>query len=350
VISAAQIARNVAALGFGNSRIAPIDSAMNDEVIDELRTQRVEGVAVSGVLDGSIEADAEFVERIIQRHDETMAQTLRVEIAAVRASEILAAAGISHRLLKGASLAHTIARNPSERSFRDVDVLVRGDSIDGAIDLFESKGAVRLHRQLRPGFDARFGKSVTMLLDDIEVDVHRLLCPGPFGVRMRPNELFFIDSTFELAGEQIPTLDPTDHLVHACYHAALGSAEPALVNLRDIALLAHGPFDEERFEDTIDRWRARAVIQRAVRLVERTISVELPEVLGRYRYTQVDKTERGWIDLYTVDDPRGRFAALAPATFHALRPIDRPAFARAVGFPDGVPPATRVRSILYRRK
>ena len=346
--AARDIARRVAIDGLVATEGITIDPSDNIEVLRQLRSHRIEGVAVSMLERGDIDADDAFSSSLTGQHDETMAQVLRIEIAAIRVSELLGDHGITHRLLKGAALAHGSARMPRERSFRDVDVLVPSTSIDDAVSMLEFEGAVRLQPELRPGFDARFAKSVTMQLDDVEIDVHRLLAPGPFGVWMHPNDLFLLGSTQSIGDAEIPTLDVTEHLLHACFHVALGSVEPALINLRDIALLANSDCDVERFAETVERWRGRAVVQRAVKLVADELGIELPEGLARYRHEPVEASERSAIGPYLTNDPRGRFAALAPATFKALPRTDRVAFARAVGLPDGTNASDRVRSLIDR--
>lgn len=337
--------------------IAPIDLERHavaiteddgDAVLAALREHRVEGLAVRAVTDGLLDAPSSVAAALVQRHDETMARTLRIEIATIRVSELLADHGIAHRVMKGVALAHQVHDRPELRSFRDVDVLVPSSSIDDAIAMLEFEGARRLQPSLRAGFDARFGKSVTLSLDGVEVDVHRLLAPGPFGVWMYPADLFLLGRTIELAGTTIPTFDRTEHLVHACYHAALGSAEPVLASLYDIAVLANGEVDGERFDQMVHRWRGAAVIRRAVRLVEDALSTTLPERLAKYRHRAIDERELTAIEPYLTTDPRGRFAALAPATLRALPMSERPAFALAVGLPDGTSPGDRLRSLIDR--
>lgn len=347
-MTAADVACRIAAIGLVEPGLIDVVKEDEEQLLSILREQRIEGVAVHGISTGAIRADESFAEGLVRRHDETMAQTLRIELMARRVAILLSEGGIEHRLLKGAALAHTAARNPADRAFRDVDMLVRGESIDTAVSMLERAGARRLQPQLRSGFDARFGKSVTMTLDEVEVDLHRVLAPGPFGVWMRPQDLFLLRSSISIGGVDVTTLDATNHLVHACYHVALGSPEPALVNLRDIAQLAFGTWDQERFGQTIERWRGRAAVRRAVRLVEDQLEIELPTWLGRYRHEPVDATELAAIEPYLSDDPRGRFAALAPATIRALPLGERPAFARAVGLPDGVDAVARAKSLIAR--
>ncbi len=346
---ARSVARAIAAVGLRDSTTIVIEPTDNDAVLGFVRNERIEGVAVAALLDGTLECDGAFATALVRQHDDTMAQTLRVEITAVRTSSLLSDSGVPHRILKGTALAHSVARTTSERSFRDVDVLVQSTLLDDVVGLLAREGASRLREQLRPGFDARFGKSVTMKLDGIEIDVHRLLCPGPFGVWMHPDDLFLLRSSVEVGGIELPTLDRTDHLVHACYHAAIGSAAPSLVNLRDIALLAAGEWDGERFVQTIDRWRGRAVVQRAIRLVEDELEVELPEALAVLRHRPVPPDERAMIEPYLTTDSGGRFADLAPATLRALPMADRVAYARAVGLPDGADVLDRVKSMINRK-
>lgn len=342
--------RQIAALGVVERSPISVETADNDAVLHALRSERLEGIAVSGLANGLIVSDETFAASVVSQHDERMAQTLAIEIAAISVSELLDADGIDHRILKGPAIAHSVAQNPAERPFRDVDVLVSGSSIDLAVATLAKAGAVRLQPQLRADFDSRFAKSVTMSLDDVEIDLHRTLCAGPFGVWMRPGDLFLLRSEVLVGGTVLPTLDMTDHLLHACYHAALGSVSPPLLSLRDIALLASTNWDAERFVQTVERWQGRAVVRRAVRLVEDKLEVELPKALGNFVSEAVDPKEAAALDPYLTTDKGGRFAALAPATLRALPLRDRAAFARAVGLPEGTEVKDRLRGLLDRKR
>lgn len=346
-----ELVTQVASIGLAGStpvdgiRVAGADAA---EFVAELDRQRIVGLGLWATERGELHIEEESLQRLRDRHDMAMAQTMRIELTAKRVSDALTERGIRHRLLKGAALAHSIYGDASLRSFRDVDVLIPSDGIDDAVGVLAGMGASRSSPELRPGFDRRFAKSVTMRLDDVEVDVHRLLAPGPFGVWMRPNDLFVMKDHLDIAGTSIPTLDVTDHLIHACYHVALGQPEPVLANLVDVALLAQRDVDWERVGQTVSRWRGAAALKRCVELVEARLDTELPEQLADYRRATLTADERLAVGPYLSDDPEGRFAALAPATLRALPMSERPAFARAVGFPDGSDPKERVLSMVER--
>lgn len=322
--------------------------------IAAIEQHRLSGVAVLALAEGGAVASEEIETKLVALHDNLMGQTMRVEIAAVRVSTLLTEAGIEHRLLKGAALAHSVYPDPSERSFRDVDVLVQADNIDQVVQLLTSKGATRAQPELRARYDQRFAKSVTMRLDGVEIDVHRLLCDGPFGVWTKPDDLFLLADSITVARHAIPTLDRTDNLLHACYHVALGQVEPALSNVRDIALLAGSGgasgFDSERFDQAVDRWRGRAVIARAVRVVSQRLGDVLPAELSRYDRISVDAAEQAALEPYLVEGTSGRFGALAPATLKALPLSDRPAYALAVGLPEGTEPIGRLKELVLRRR
>lgn len=334
----------------GTAVSAPV-SVPNGESADfvaGLERERLLGFGVRAVEDGALEILPEAFEKMCARHDAVMSQTMRTELMAVHLSEMLTQRGIWHRLLKGSALAHTVAGDPSERSFRDVDMLIPGPNMADVVALCEAEGATRLRPELRPGFDRRFGKSVTLRLNDVEIDLHRLLASGPFGVWMRPGDLFVLMDRVSIAGREIPTLDTTDHLIHACYHVALGQPVPVLSNLRDVMLLAATTIDWDRFNQTIVRWRGKAVMQRCVKLLRELLDVELPEHLAAFSRGAVLADERIAINPYLTEDPQGRFSALAPATLRALPMADRGAFALAVGYPDGSDPIERTRSMVGR--
>ena len=90
---------------------------------------------------------------------------------------------------------------------------------------------------LGPGSTSRFGKASvhTHPDDDIEVDLHRTLVVGPFGLWIRPEELLERREPFLLAGQKLSRLDDTGMLLNVAMHASLGWSPPRLVPLRDVA-------------------------------------------------------------------------------------------------------------------
>lgn len=347
----------IAAHGLGPhaDAAAPIEitDSEADLVLEALKEHRLAGAAVVCLIDGGMAISNELASRIVLLHDDEMGRTLRTEIMSVRVSDLLTGAGIEHRLLDGAALAHSVYSDPAERSFRKVDVLVTPQNVDRTVQLLISNGAIRPVAELRPGFDQRFASSVNLNLDGREMDVHRVLCPGPFGVWMKPNDLFVLRDVLDIANVDIPTLDPTDNLLHACYLLALGRIEPLLTNVRDVALLAgtadHLGFDAGRFDHTVERWRGRAVVRRAVRIVERRLGFALPGELSWYGKASVDADERAALEPYLTEQDEDRFDAMAPFTFRALPMSERPAFALAVGLPDGTEPVARFKELFTRR-
>ncbi len=311
--------------------------------VSALAAERVVGVAAAAADSGDLVGPA--VEAVVARHDETMASTLRVERTGIRVSTLLGERGIDHRLLKGTALAHTVVADPSQREFRDVDVLVRSRDIDQTVAALTGAGAARRRPELRPGFDRRFAKSVTMRLDGVEVDVHRTLAPGPFGLLAKPDDVFLHPDHVSVGGVLLPTLDRTDHLVHALYHVALGGRRPVMTNLRDVVLLADGPIDRDRLDETVRRWEGGAVIDRALNLLDEVVDI-VPPALAALRQT-LDLGRAELIDCYTVETDR--FRAMARASFGVLPISDRAAFARAVGLPDDSSPTQALRKFIRRR-
>ena len=107
-------------------------------------------------------------------------------------------------VLKGPSVAHTIYRIPAfARSPTSIcwcprpTTSVRARCSDGS-------GHVRRRPEPRPGFEVRFGKaSVHTHPDDgIEVDLHRTLVLGPFGLWIDPEELLDRREPFLLGGRK----------------------------------------------------------------------------------------------------------------------------------------------------
>jgi hypothetical protein len=91
--------------------------------------------------DGSMEVEADDRARIARAHEDAMREALLLEEELLRASEVLATAGIDHRVLKGAALAHMIHPDPAERCFGDNDVLVAAGDIDAAVGALLEAGA-----------------------------------------------------------------------------------------------------------------------------------------------------------------------------------------------------------------
>lgn len=305
------------------------------ELLRQIHRHRLGGVGVRALEAGTLGLSDDSAAALIEQHDAAMSASLRIEIEMLSLSSLLSDRGIDHRLLKGAALAHGYGADPADRPFRDVDLLIRGSDIDRAVEVLTRAGGERLIEELRPGFDRRFGKSVTMRRNGVEIDLHRLLAWGPFGVFMHPQDLFVLPSSVRIGAREVPTLSPTDHLLHACLHVALGQVEPALINCRDIALLSRSTIDWDRFIETVERWKCAPAIRRAFAATARSVSVELglPDALSEMLEAADPAADQAALAPYVVSGDR--YKAMARSMLGVLPPADRVPFAIAVGLPAG---------------
>jgi hypothetical protein len=159
-----------------------------------------------------------------------------VEQELVTLAPALEVAGVEVIVLKGPAFAHGIYPDSSWRPFGDLDLLVKTEDWRKACALLRDLGWTRRLPEPRTGFDERFGKAAVHRNQvGMELDLHRTLVLGPFGLWMSPGELFGQTASFELAGTPLRKLNETTQLLHACAHAALGVSSPMFISLRDVA-------------------------------------------------------------------------------------------------------------------
>jgi hypothetical protein len=251
------------------------------------------------------------------------------EAVAVEVHETLYQARIEHRFLKGLTFAHRWYPDPAWRSFADVDVLVEGTSLPAVIDALGASGFARTVEAIRGRFDARFGKGVTLRRAGIEVDLHRTLAPGPFGLRICVKDLFADEARVTVGGRSLPALTLEHSFVHACLHATLTHPR-RLVPIRDVAQLALAAPHLAALDEIVSRWRASAVVREAVRMARSELGVGLGEVDDYARELSVPARDQS---LLTRQRRGGTFAELAWWTLRELPWRDRVAYGTALLMP-----------------
>jgi hypothetical protein len=304
------------------------------DVIDGVVRQRLAGHAVRSSGAGALALSSSQFDELMERHEEQLAIDLRLERMLVDCVAALERDGVETRVLKGPAIAHRFYDDPSLRSFGDGDILVRGVDFDTTIETLTEAGFVRRFEAPRRAFDRRFVKAVALLAGDgLELDVHRALTPGPFGVLFDADAIFRAPpDRIELGGRQLCCLTPELAFVQACAHAVLGDPAPRLVSLRDIAELARGHIDTRRAGELFRRFRAEIVAQHAVALVERVLEIALPDEFAQWRQYTGTRADRSRLSSYSGNQPR--YAAQAAATFWVLPSMrDRLSYASALAFP-----------------
>jgi hypothetical protein len=265
-----------------------------------------------------------------------MSTVLALERALVEVAGTLERADIPFRVLKGAACSHLDYPDASLRSFHDIDLLAPGERLDEAVALLHGLGFRRRYPSPRPGFDARFGKAVTLVADSgVEVDLHRTFALGPFGQRIRLADLWSAPPAgFTLGGVRLTALDTELRLLHAAYHSALGDYPPRLVPLRDIAQLVLRPdLDVPRVRALAAAWQGEAVLAHAVRQAWATLQIADLTALSTWAegYRARQRDER---DLAVYQSSETSYAAKSYAAVRGIpRPSDRLAYLRAMLLP-----------------
>ena len=115
-----------------------------------------------------------------------------------------------------------------------------------------------------------------------QIDVHRTFVAGPFGLTIDLDELFRSAATVSIGGRELPVLDRESRFLHACFHAALGDRDAAARRAarRRADDPHHRPRPRRRRSSARRRWRADAVVARAVRLAWSRLGLDAGAVVA----------------------------------------------------------------------
>ena len=279
------------------------------QVINDATAHRVLGPTLLAVLESGVEAPG-LVDGLTERLRGAMAWCLELELRLLEVREWFDdAGGVEFVALKGPAVAHQDELDPTLRSFADLDLLIHARDMDRAIEALGCHGAKRRIPQRRPGFDRRFVKGVgATCADGIEIDVHRTLCVGALGFRIPLDDLFAQADHMVIGGERFATLSLAHRALHTAYHAVVGSPQPALHTLRDMAgYMTRSELTVEAVTSEAGRWRGTTVLHQAV-----------SATLGSLR---VDASAwREWHDRFTPDP--GDLRLIEHSQVESARPLE----------------------------
>lgn len=178
----------------------------------------------------------------------------------------LRGAGIETRVLKGLAVAHLDHLDPSFRASADLDLLVRPESLDDAVAVLSDAGYERELPERRSGFDARYGKDVTLQAPDrYEIDLHRLPLAGPLGLSMDLDVLWLHLDSFRIGGTVMEALCAEARFAHAAWSLSLTDPAPRLVPALDMAAIAeHCALDREVLDSLIPTGSGRYALDDAI--------------------------------------------------------------------------------------
>lgn len=328
----------VAAYGLPSAAEFPPRPLEDDEwesVIATANWQRLAGLLARAVADGSFPATPSQQVAAAELAFLATRLDLRLERTLLRVVDLLDETRLETRVLKGSAVAHLDYPEPGMRSFSDVDLLLRSDDFDAAVTTLSSAGYCRRYPQPRPGFDRRFGKGACLVSpsQSHEIDLHRTLVLGPFGLTIPLHQLWERSSSFVLAGRSLAALAAEDRFLHACHHAVLGQQPPRLVPLRDVAQMALAPsLDEERVRARCREWRAEAVMAEALRAAWERLHIDASTTLSRWAASHCPtRQERSALRSYAG---AGTYSAKAMASVRVVPGIrGKAAYVSALAFP-----------------
>ena len=326
----------------------PLDDRRWRQLLGNVTSQRLDGLASRAAFDGSLAVTDFQLAEITEREVAGAARSLLLERALIETMDVLSSVEVPFRGLKGPAVAHLDYPDPALRLFGDIDILLRATDFDRGVEALLDAGCTRPVPELAPGFDRRFGKGATLRRPDgVEVDVHRILVAGTFGLRFDSNALFDTVETFEIGGRAVPALGRVERFLHACFHAALGNPRPRLMSVRDVGQMVTSPhFDWPAALLLAQRRGAEAPVERALRLCTDLLGVGMPPEIASWlaRFTPSPRDSRA-VEACLRED--GRFAQQAIDAVRDVRGVRAKLdYVRALTLPQGTHLAGRGRGRL----
>lgn len=338
---------SIAAHGLAVGRSpGAVDPATWDHLVPLVREERLTGLLVAAVDDGTLVVTPAQRAQARDEHASAMGHALRLEDRLLAGIEVLTGAGIEHRSLKGPSFAHLDYPDPSWRPFRDVDMLVRSNDLDGAVAALTRTGWARRAPRLSPTFDRRFAKSVTMVdPSGLELDLHRTLADGPLGMRLDLDAIWRDPAGVQLGGVEVQALGAAGRCTHACLNAVMTGPRGCMLAWRDVAQTALGGLTATSIVREAAAWRMEAVVAAAVVEAWRVFGLGETELSVWARARETSRREARELALYRRSGVSyGRRALASLRAIHGAR--DKAALLYAVAMPRHAFPAAGPRPYL----
>lgn len=329
----------IAAHGLPGATVRPPTGPFDDtelaELADRAGRRRLGGLLLAAAEAGAIAVTDQQYADLLDRRCAAVAVELRLEQALVETAVLLDGVGVPIRVLKGPAAAHLDYADPGLRSYADVDVLVRVRDLDIALGALLAAGHARRFPELRPGFDRRFAKGVCVVRrDGFEIDVHRTLVGGVYGLAIDLFELWAESEAFTVAGRRLDALGTTNRFLHAALHATLGSRVPPLHTLRDLSQLACVVgVDLDALDHRVSAWGAAPVVRQAVGAAWTTFGLPREHPVARWA-SGLATTDADRRTMAAYRRTGERFAATSLAALGRVPGwADRARFAWALAFP-----------------
>lgn len=299
-----------------------------------ISARRLTGIALRAAEAKWLQVPDGALDDLIDRHREQMMFSLALERSMFAIGDAFVAADIDFIVLKGPAIAHTAYPDPSWRPFGDLDLLVRQSDWRSACRILGDSGFRRVLPEPVTGFDERFGKAATHTgPDGLQLDLHRTLVLGPFGLWVNPGTLFDHTTQFVVGGRSFHRLDDTTRVLHAAIHASLGAAPPLPLTLRDVGqVVMSSAVEWEELRDLMAAWRLAAVVQHSFSAVEQMLEAELPPDAAFVRQLRPPALERRALRGYEPNR-RGRGGMALTTTLAIPTVSGKLAYLRALLFP-----------------
>jgi hypothetical protein len=319
--AAANELRRIAAFGLSDeAEVLRVTQQAWPAFLSRLDFHRLTGMAAAAWEGGRLELESAQAEELLEHQRSAMLLALAIEQQLLGLKDAFAAAGVRAVVLKGPAAAHSFYPDPAMRPFGDLDLLVSTTDWRPACEVLLRQGYTRNLPEPRRGFDERFGKAATHSdRTGLQVDLHRTVVLGPFGLWLDPEELMAHGSTFLLGGRPIDRLDATGMLLNAVLHAALGATPPLLLPIRDVVQAAwHPEVDWGLLTEWVSRWHLAIAFRQAFNLVSQELNTELPAAAGRAAADVPRRSEVRALRAYTEGRRSGAVARSATRAIPGL--------------------------------
>lgn len=258
----------------------------------------IDGLLIAAVAQGDLPTTPAQRARVAASERSMTERRIMYDQAVTGPLDALVSAGVEVRVVKGAALGALDYPDAQQRPTSDLDLVIRPAQLRRSIEVLEALSGLWINPEPALGFLETNAKGATVALPSgLEVDLHRILVWGPFGMRLDPDDLWTPGREVTIAGRTHTTLGLEETFVHVCLHLmVLGSVKAR--EARDVAQVAGRPgFDADRAVTIAQRWGVATLVAAAVLMAERELalaegSLPLVDWARRHRAPLLDRMWR----------------------------------------------------------